>query len=323
MARERAWTLGIVCILCVAIIWGASSVVVQAILSDPSAHVGPFFLTFLANSLFMVMLPVRAVTLFFQRRLAPEAGLGLAAAASSGALGSTTADADDGAEVRGRIDSAPEPADSLASPMLRVWRSADLRAGLVVAPVWFLANLTYNMGLGLTSITSSTVISSSSSAFTLLLSAAWLGERLTPLKLAGVASCWTGNALTALDERANASAVNATAALVHALAGGDGLGGGPPPLPPPLDSGAPAAAPAGLGVGSSVGSDGGSALMGDVLALLSAMLYAVYTVMIRKLNPTDLSLFFGMLGTVTHLLAGPVCCFTSRLGEVGLASRRG
>ena len=73
---------------------------------------------------------------------------------------------------------------SAASTSPHDGRSA--RAGLVVAPVWFGANYTYNLSMSLTSITSATVISSSSAAFTLLLSAAWLRERVTPLKVLGV-----------------------------------------------------------------------------------------------------------------------------------------
>ncbi len=134
-----------------------------------------------------------------------------------------------------------------------------------MAPIWFLANLTYNAGLGLSSITSSTVISSSSSAFTLLLSAAWLGEVITPLKLGGVAFCWLGNGLTVLDDR------NSTAS-------------------PAADSQHEVAHP----------------FWGDALCLLSALLYALYTVLLRKLEPADLSLFFGALGGAVLCGCAPI-----------------
>ena len=47
-------------------------------------------------------------------------------------------------------------------------RSAELRAAaksaLIVCPIWFAANATYNLSVGMTSLTASTVISASSAA---------------------------------------------------------------------------------------------------------------------------------------------------------------
>ena len=62
----RSYALGVCCILAVALIWSASSVLVQAIFVSANFS-RPFFLTWVANSLFAVTLPLRAVTLFVAR----------------------------------------------------------------------------------------------------------------------------------------------------------------------------------------------------------------------------------------------------------------
>lgn len=131
---------------------------VQAIFTELDFY-RPFFLTYVANSLFVVLLPVRAV----RRALMPP---------QQDAPGSATA----------------------LTPALAL-----------VCPLWFAANLLYNISLGLTSLTSSTVIAASSSTFTLLLSLCWLGERFAWLKLAGVALCWVGNALTTFQDSSAAA----------------------------------------------------------------------------------------------------------------------
>ena len=109
------------------------------------------------------------------------------------------------------------------------------------------------------------MISSSSAAWTLLLSVGLLGEHLTLTKLLGVLLCWAGNVLTVMGD-----------------GGGDGGDGG--------DGGAPAppAAPPSAAVAQP--------LQGDLLCLLSATLYACYTTAIRYYAPEDMALFFGLLG---------------------------
>lgn len=52
-------------------------------------------------------------------------------------------------------------------------------AGLVIAPLWFLAQWTYAAGVATTSVTASTVISTTSVVWTMLGSVLVLRERLT------------------------------------------------------------------------------------------------------------------------------------------------
>jgi len=74
------------------------------------------------------------------------------------------------------------------------------RISLIICPLWFLANWTYNLSLAMTSVTSSTVISNTATLWVFLLSVCVLGERFHWLKLAGVAACVLGNALTTVHD---------------------------------------------------------------------------------------------------------------------------
>jgi solute carrier family 35 protein F5 len=264
-ATQSRWSLGILCILGVAVIWSASSVLVQVVYETDFRR--PIFLTWVANSLFICTFPLKAAFVL-ARRL----------------LDRCSARRDVQSVEIARASDPDEPGPS-ATPsahfilrLLGVSSGTELRRaardGALVAPIWFAANCAYNISLSLTSITSSTVISSSSAAFTLILSVLWLHERPTAWKLIGVACCWLGNGLTVAADRGRAP--NATA--IDASSSG-GLDAVPPP---------------------------GTSAVGDLVCLAGAALYAWYTVLIRRLAPADLSLFFGFLGLWTCLALGPV-----------------
>ena len=279
---RSGWSLGVLLIVIVAFIWNAASVLVQYIFTDYSFF-RPFFLTYLANSLFVVTLPLRSLSQLVRGCSTSHKPCHRVAA--------TEAQGDGGCAT----DCAGGSAD------LRV----TARAALVVCPLWFLANFrraapphrrrtaapphrrtaapphrrrtmyrrclsphsashgSYNWSLGLTSVSSSTVISSSSAAWTLLLSVGLLGEHLTLTKLLGVLLCWAGNALTVMGD-----------------GDGGGDGGGSVPAPPAAPPSAAMAQP----------------LLGDSLCLFSSLMYACYTVAIRYYAPQDMALFFGLLG---------------------------
>ena len=64
--------------------------------------------------------------------------------------------------------------------------------GLQVAPLWFLAQWTFNLSLSRTSVTSNTILSSTSSLFTFGASCLFLRERFTAPKLAFIVTCIAG-----------------------------------------------------------------------------------------------------------------------------------
>ena len=78
------------------------------------------------------------------------------------------------------------------------WTDRDhLRAALQIAPVWFVANWTYNASLAYTSITSSTVLASTGSLFTFLFAVWSRDEAFSGIKCAGVLLGVAGSVLTA------------------------------------------------------------------------------------------------------------------------------
>ena len=265
--RCSRWSVGVVCIVLVAFIWNASSVLVQAIFTD-AGFVRPFFLTWVANSLFMTVMPIRWLSRRCRRSWNPT-GTARRARAADEADSDAASDAADVTLVETRGGQRG--------------LSRTARAALFVCPLWFGANFTYNVSMSMTSITASTVISSSSAAFTLLLSVLLLSEPLNLLKIAGVLLCWLGNALTLVSDGGSGGAPSNASAPSPPVA---------PPVELPLDA-----------------YDGpGHMLVGDGMCLLSAALYAAYTVAIRLAEPEmeDLALFFAYLGGFTFLLFGPL-----------------
>eukprot|EP00889_Picochlorum_renovo_P008565 jgi/Picre1/35595/NNA_003056.t1 len=109
------------------------------------------------------------------------------------------------------------------------------RAACQVAPLWFFAQLTFNMSLSRTSVTSNTILSSASSLFTFLFSVLMLSERFTYFKLSCILALMVGTGMVTYSD-----------ATSH-------------------------------GTQSS-----SSSLFGDILCLISAVLYGLYTVNIRK-----------------------------------------
>ena len=73
-----------------------------------------------------------------------------------------------------------------------------MRVGLVMCPLWFAANLSYNASLSMTSITSSTIISTTSTLWTFLFAVCTRAERGSALALAGVILTMAGALMSGL-----------------------------------------------------------------------------------------------------------------------------
>lgn len=289
--KTSTYTIGLLCIVGVALLWSASSVLVQDIYE--SGFKRPVFITWVANSLFIMCLPVRYASSLLQRlavrhgfaRTAdnPTSAMLPAAEGRSEEAGSTgggehNASGGGGGYAAGDDD---DSASAAAHEREQMMRSA--RAGMFIAPVWFAANCSYNIGMSLTSITSSTVISTSSAAFTLFLSVVWLREQPTALKLVGVGLCWLGNGLTVVGDDGGAEGGS------NNLSSSGGGHGGLDAQQEPASSPSPT-----------------SIFWGDLLCVAGAALYATYTVGIRRLAPPELSVFFGFLGLTTCALFAPL-----------------
>ncbi|XP_065874750.1 thiamine-repressible mitochondrial transport protein THI74 [Euphorbia lathyris] len=234
------WIVGLMYIFAVATIWIAASFVVQSVVD---AGVSPFLITYICNSLFVVYIPLVEVgryledyyeSLFFWRKrngshlrelgeseqaiLLEECDLSAKSDQLNPSLlvedGKINPDADD-------VSLPVKPIPDVLERILHVektskgidekgrWtRSRVARVSLVICPFWFLAQLTFNLSLKYTTVTSNTILSTSSSLFTFLVSLAFLGEKFTWLKLVSVLLCMAGTIIVSLgDSETGLSAV--------------------------------------------------------------------------------------------------------------------
>jgi solute carrier family 35 protein F5 len=165
------------------------------------------------------------------------------------------------------------------------------RLSLEFSALWFAANYFAAACLEYTTVGSATILTSTSSVWTLLFGAIAGVERFSVRKLLGVAASLAGLALVSgLD-----------------VAGSGGGGGGPGD-----DS---------VGGSGGMGGVGGSfphktareLAVGDALALIGAVIYGVYAVVLKKRigseSRANLPLFFGLVGLFNALAMWPAFLF--------------
>ncbi|XP_010547058.1 PREDICTED: thiamine-repressible mitochondrial transport protein THI74 [Tarenaya hassleriana] len=294
------WVLGLIYIFAVATIWIAASFVVQSVVDE---GVSPFLVTFICNSLFMIYLPIFEIgryledtygsILFWRNNRSshlPESveseksvllGQGYVGVASdalevSMAVGEEMCNQNsDGIESRmenieHEVESSVEVTGSCNKGLDekgRWTRARVAKVSLLICPFWFLAQLTFNISLKYTTLTSNTILSSASSLFTFLVSLVFLGEKFTWLKLFSVLLCMSGTIIVSLGD---SESDNATTAK--------------------------------------------NPLLGDILSLVSAALYAAYITLIRKKLPdgeekpvaVSMAQFLGFLGLFNFFIFLPV-----------------
>ncbi|CAN6888271.1 unnamed protein product, partial [Brassica oleracea] len=210
------WVLGLIYIFAVATIWIAASFVVQSVVD---AGVSPFLITFICNSLFVVYLPLFEIG----RYLEDSYGSLLFWRNKRSHLLELVES--DKAVLLGQGDVKSDGLESLELEVVGVGKGLDekgrwtrlrvAKVSLVICPFWFLAQLTFNLSLKYTTVTSNTILSSSSSLFTFLVSLIFLGEKFTWLKLVSVLLCMSGTIIVSLGD----SESNSTATVKNPLLG--------------------------------------------------------------------------------------------------------
>lgn len=175
------YALGLAMIAAVVIIWVAASALVQvrgcvgraaARGGPPTRHLaaraappqyiyqelhwdGPFFLTYLCNTLFAVYLPMVACSAALKQRCASSRRAARRACfdpprpLSSSSRHHTLRDDADAGKSAGAL-----------GEQLSFHRTA--RAALIICPMWFVANFSYNASLAFTSVTVNTILSTAS-----------------------------------------------------------------------------------------------------------------------------------------------------------------
>ncbi|KAL2488149.1 EamA-like transporter family [Forsythia ovata] len=286
------WSVGLLYILAVAIIWIAASFVVQTVVDG---GVSPFLVTYICNSLFVVYIPLVEIGRYLEDKYGSiffwlnkdggdlqELGTseevillgdkdvgGQADSSSTDSVGQQEQVDHHEAEVIFTQGTIAQDANNAGVDAKGRWtRRRVARVSLVICPVWFLAQLTFNLSLKYTTVTSNTILSSASSLFTFLVALVFLGEKFTWVKLISVLLCMGGTIIVSIGDS---------------------------------DTG-----------WSSVASN---PVLGDILALLSASFYSVYITLIRKMLPDEddaerghasMAQFLGFLGLFNMLIFLPV-----------------
>ena len=176
MARQQ-YVSGLGLLLIVVLIWTVSSFVVQDILSESGARA--FFITYFANSLFMLQLPIVFTWRYFRK----------VPVTASTPLDYTS------------LDNASSRRNC-RNIIYGMYDWPTLRAALIVCPLWFAANGLYNLSLAHTSVTSNTIISATSGMFTFAFAVRAGSEQFSWWKIIGVVCSMGGTFLTALADSA-------------------------------------------------------------------------------------------------------------------------
>ncbi|KAI3915621.1 hypothetical protein MKX01_015446 [Papaver californicum] len=230
------WGLGITYILAVATIWIAASFVVQSVVDS---GVSPFLITYICNSLFVVYIPVFEISRYFEDSavnfrfwgsrnnkndveiLGESEQVVLLGETSLSKQSESLEHEENPKNLRPELynseralsveDSVSIPASSGIPNVFEIdnqqldekrrWtRYRMARVSLLICPFWFLAQLTFNLSLKYTTVTSNTVLSSASSLFTFLVALLFLGEKFTWVKLISVLLCMTGTIIVSLGD---------------------------------------------------------------------------------------------------------------------------
>ncbi|XP_071692196.1 thiamine-repressible mitochondrial transport protein THI74 [Rutidosis leptorrhynchoides] len=231
-SKTWRWVLGLIYILAVATIWIAASFVVQSVVDG---GVSPFLITYICNSLFVIYIPLVEIgryledkygsLLFWRNRddskspgpqesevvnLLVEKDASVQANALN--VGTVTDDAvnNDNGVALGTNDVMDQLVIGELDSKGRWTRTRLAKVSLLVCPFWFLAQLSFNLSLKYTTVTSNTILSSASSLFTFLVSLAFLGEKFTWVKLLSVLLCMGGTIIVSLGDSKNGTSATAS-----------------------------------------------------------------------------------------------------------------
>ncbi|KAG1783832.1 hypothetical protein EV702DRAFT_957380 [Suillus placidus] len=175
------------------------------------------------------------------------------------------------------LDIDAEPAVELIPPVDQVDRPLTVRETARMALgfcfLWFIANWALNAALAYTSVASSTILSGMSGMFTLAVGRMFRVETLTLVKIGAVLTGFVGVILVAISD------------------------GSPDDQPDAVGS-------------SMIYKAATLPILGDLLALMSAVFYALYVVFlkvqIREESRIDMQLFFGFVGLFNIVLSWPM-----------------
>lgn len=261
--QRRQYVIGLLLLLIVVLEWTGSNFLTQNLFED--GYNKPFFVTYMNTASFSLYL-VPALIRYILRQ-------GNSTKREPTRQGYQALIDDDESRVDDECSPDSGSSDTMGHPPLTVSETAKLAS--IFCVFWFAANWTVNASLGFTSVASTTILSSMSGFFTLLIGRAFRVEALNLSKLGAVAVSFTGSVLVSLADNSEASGKSISEI-------------------PSLTS-----------VHSRP-----QAIFGDFLALGSALFYALYVVLLKvrigEESRINMQLFFGFVGVFNILGFWPI-----------------
>ncbi|PXF41523.1 hypothetical protein BWQ96_08726 [Gracilariopsis chorda] len=185
---RRNHIIGVIIVIMVALIWTFSAELIQHIFQDGKSFDKPYFLTYFSVSLFSLLLGG------FARR-------SWRTTPTWDALEQTEQPMQ---QISGSAVMEGEYDPDFDRPSKIHLRPRDVfRLGAQLAPIFFMSSWTYNVGLDLTSVASSSIIASLTTLFTLLIGVFMGSVKFTMSKLMATVLCTIGVALVSQQDNTN------------------------------------------------------------------------------------------------------------------------
>ncbi|KAG8898124.1 hypothetical protein FRB99_007651 [Tulasnella sp. 403] len=283
-AQKRDYLIGIGLLLVVVVEWTGSSFVTQGLFD--SGYEKPFLVTYLNTSAFAIYLLPFLIRKWLKQR--SEAAEDVRTFGQYSAL-STDMPTRVSATYRSRslsIVASPRivPTNPAELPPLTTEETAKLAS--IFCFFWFIANWAVNASLDYTSVANSTILASMSGFFTMGIGRAFGIEAITLGKAGAVIASFLGVLLVSLeDSSSDSSTTGASPSKLFSRS----------VSPTVSTSNTPA---------------NSNPLLGDFLALLSALFYALYVTLlklrIKEESRINMQLFFGFVGLFNVVALWPV-----------------
>ncbi|CEL60990.1 putative vacuolar membrane protein YML018C OS=Saccharomyces cerevisiae (strain ATCC 204508 / S288c) GN=YML018C PE=1 SV=1 [Rhizoctonia solani AG-1 IB] len=252
--QRRQYVIGLVLLLVVVLEWTGSNFLTQNLFED--GYNKPFFVTYMNTASFSLYLIPALVKHVLQERNSTKHEH------TRQGYQALVDDDESRPDLNHQHPPGSEMSDSATLPPLTVSETAKLAS--IFCIFWFAANWTVNASLGFTSVASTTILSSMSGFFTLLIGRVFRVEVLSLSKLGAVAISFAGSVMVSLADSSGTEGLVADIPVVNS------------------------------------GRSRPQAIFGDFLALGSALFYALYVVLLKVRigdeSRINMQLFFGFVG---------------------------
>jgi len=300
------WTLGLLCIISVAFVWTFATVMKRYFISSSGHSSHAAVITCILNSTYTLQFVTLAAGAAFERRrkVEREAEQQHHGGQSENSSTTTTEQQQQHGQNRNsihnyRIHLAAERGPTIGRPIV----NRTLKISLLIFPIWIASQLTYNKGITLTSITTSTIVSSTSIIWTYLASTIVLNDPASGRKSCGVGLCVLGNILLICPQLPSTrSHIRGHAHFMKEQDVGGMFSYGH------THSKGYTTIMVDTHLNTHVEHSTGDHLMGILLCAFSAMGYAAYTTMIKLWiipDQASLVLFFACIGLYSLTIALP------------------